>query len=220
MRREVKQNLQTLVLWVILMTAAFLYRGRLDFELIVLGGWACLIVAGVSVAIWEKIVDSLGWFQSTQGRARAQAWEEWYLGKQLYIKREFRNALTHLNNAIEYGPVNEAYALRGACYQEAEKHDLAIADFTTAILLDSTDCNLFYQRALSKEDCNDHEGAKADIIEAIRLSKITSTLNEEYADEAVKLGWSDGHTSIYEAELSRIQLRLELANLKSEQEGR
>ena len=85
--------------------------------------------------------------------------------------------------------------------QGLDFHDEAIDDFDIAITLEPDDCNLFFCRAISKRESGDYDGSIADFKKSITLSKEDSLLNDEYKDEAKKIGWPEGHTSVYEAQL-------------------
>ena len=67
---------------------------------------------------------------------------------------------------------NEAIAFynRALAYENKEKYDLAIADFTEAIRLNPKDADFFLYRGIDKERIGDKAGADADIAEAKRLN--------------------------------------------------
>ena len=67
---------------------------------------------------------------------------------------------------------NEAIAFynRALAYENKEKYDLAIADFTEAIRLDPNDADFFLNRGIDKQRIGDKAGSDADIAEAKRLN--------------------------------------------------
>ena len=67
---------------------------------------------------------------------------------------------------------NEAIAFynRALAYENREKYDLAIADFTEAIRLNPNDADFFLYRGIDKQRIGDKAGADADIAEAKRLN--------------------------------------------------
>jgi tetratricopeptide (TPR) repeat protein len=67
---------------------------------------------------------------------------------------------------------NEAIAFsnRALAYENKEKYDLAIADFTEAIRLNPNDADFFLYRGIDKQRIGDKAGADADIAEAKRLN--------------------------------------------------
>jgi tetratricopeptide (TPR) repeat protein len=67
---------------------------------------------------------------------------------------------------------NEAVAFynRALAYENKEKYDLAIADFTEAIRLNPNDADFFLYRGIDRQRIGDKAGADADIAEAKRLN--------------------------------------------------
>ena len=63
-----------------------------------------------------------------------------------------------------------AFYNRALAYENKEKYDLAIADFTEAIRLDPNDADFFLNRGIDKQRIGDKAGSDADIAEAKRLN--------------------------------------------------
>lgn len=81
-------------------------------------------------------------------------------------------ALRSLDEAIALSPdFVAAYNVRGLLYQETNKLDLAIADFSTAITRDPGNASLYNNRALAAKARGDHKSAIADLTRALELDK-------------------------------------------------
>ncbi len=121
-------------------------------------------------------------------------------GKKHYAGGRTLEALGCFDSAIECGFEDAVlYGLRGCCLQTLEWHLDAIDNFSKAILLDSQDCNNYFQRAMSKTATGDSHGFLTDIQEAIRLSKVDSALNRSYNLGAKSMG-SKSITAMYEGQ--------------------
>src|SRR5262249_20484989 len=93
-------------------------------------------------------------------------------GKSHYLAHRDQEAVNCFDKAIECGLEDaELFETRGSCLQSLEWHLDAIDDFTRAISLEPDDCNLYFQRAISKTASGDQLGFEADIQQAICLSK-------------------------------------------------
>lgn len=93
--------------------------------------------------------------------------------------------------------------------QELKYHYDAINDFDKSIFLETNDCNVFFSRSVSKGAILDHEGEVADLEKAIQLSKVNNALNREYNDEALKQGYKNGATEMFEMRLLMAKMNLE-----------
>jgi tetratricopeptide (TPR) repeat protein len=114
-------------------------------------------------------------------------------GKRLFLTKQFNEALASLDTAEQSGLSNaELFGIRGTCLQTLGWHLDAIDDYTRAIELEPSDCNTYFQRAMSKSAVGDNEGFHADINAAIALSKIDSPLNRTYNQQARE----SGHTCV------------------------
>lgn len=130
---------------------------------------------------------------STEANERwLQAHHAFEVGKKHFADRRDQEAVDCFDKAVECGFEDVAlFGLRGSCLQSLKWHIDAIYDFTKAISLEPQDCNLYFQRAMSKSSTGDQQGFLADIQDAIRLSKVDSALNRNY-----NLGAKDmGHKS-------------------------
>jgi tetratricopeptide (TPR) repeat protein len=111
-------------------------------------------------------------------------------GKKHFAKRRDQEAVDCFDTAVECGFEDAAlFGLRGSCLQSLEWHIDAIDDFTKAISLETQDCNLYFQRAMSKSSIGDQQGFLADIQDAIRLARADNALTRNYNLWAKEHGW-------------------------------
>jgi hypothetical protein len=116
-------------------------------------------------------------------------------GKKHFAARRDQEAVDCFDTAEECGSeecdfVDEPlFSLRGSCLQSLEWHLDAIDDFTKAISFAPQDCNLYFQRAVSKEATGDQQGHLADIQDAIRLAEADNALNRIYNLGVKDKGW-------------------------------
>jgi len=162
-------------------------------------------------SLGERQKDSNNW---------NEGYEAFNKGKQYFYNKQNEEALELFDKAIEYGFDIMVYGLRATCLQ-ALGYDLdAIDDYNKAIESTSKDCNLYFQRALSKSNCGDREGSINDFKEAIKLSKTDNDLNRNYLKGVKEMNWHS-HTEMYEQflniELMKQETELNLKKLgKSE----
>ncbi len=119
--------------------------------------------------------------------------EAYKKGCSLADKRQCEEALIFLDIAIN-NAIAEAYQERGHCLMSLEFYIDAIEDFNIAIKHNSTDCNLYFCRGLSRHTIGDLSGAISDKSLAIAYSKLK---NEENANRDIKAK-NMGYNSITE----------------------
>ena len=113
-------------------------------------------------------------------------------GKKHFSERRDQDAVDCFDTAVECSFEDVAlFSLRGTCLRNLEWHLDAIDDFTKAISLETQDCNLYFQRAMSKSSIGDQQGFLADIQEAIRLARIDNALTRNYNLWAKEHGWQN-----------------------------
>ena len=158
-------------------------------------------------------LSSLLNFFGKKSTAQTEANEKWLqghrafeAGKKHFSERRDQEAADCFDTAVECGFKNATlFGLRGSCLQSLKWHLDAIDDFTKAISLEPQDCNLYFQRAMSKSSAGDEQGFLADIQDAIRLSKVDSALNRSYNLGAKDMGWQSA-AAMYEAQAVRSDL--------------
>ncbi|MBC8872089.1 MAG: tetratricopeptide repeat protein [Planctomycetes bacterium] len=106
-------------------------------------------------------------------------------GKELYVRKQFQQALEQFDQAIESGLTEaDVYGLRGSCLQMLDFHFDAIDDFTEALATETDNCNLYYSRSQSRGAIGDFRGEVADLHEAIRLAEVLSRQNDVWDEHA------------------------------------
>ena len=96
--------------------------------------------------------------------------------KLLYIDENYEEALSKVNQEIEYSPnVAELYSLRGRIYNEMDNKDAALVDFDKAIELSPKDDELYYWRAFLKYEMRDVENAYVDASRCIQINPNNSS---------------------------------------------
>ena len=91
-------------------------------------------------------------------------------GEENFIRKEFTEAITNYDKAIELDPNNHVlYHNRGDAKSKLKQHEDAIADYDKAIELDPEDASAYYNRGISKSDLKQDEDAIADYDKAIEL---------------------------------------------------
>ncbi|MBF2709024.1 tetratricopeptide repeat protein [Flavobacterium soyangense] len=134
-------------------------------------------------------------------------------GEKYFFNSEWNDALYHFDKAIEKDyKKDDIFELRGMCLQALGYDYDAIEDFNKAIIFSPNNCNLYYNRALSKEVILDYEGEIKDIEKAIELSKQDTQMNRQYNKEAIDSGFRNGVVGLYEIGILRVKSRLEFDN--------
>jgi tetratricopeptide (TPR) repeat protein len=124
-------------------------------------------------------------------------------GIKLFENRQYKEALSRFDLAIESGLYNEAYLDRGICLQRLDFHLDAIDDFTKAIEMFPLDANNYFLRSLSEKAIGEFDSAIADNKKAIELSKIDSVENLERDEKSKKLDY-DSSTIFYKVQLEML----------------
>ncbi len=110
-------------------------------------------------------------------------------------KNEFSEALPLLDKAIELGQI-EGYYDRGLCLQALGFNLDSIDDFTKAIAMTPTDCNLYFCRGNSKINLNLFDSAIEDGEKALQLAELGLEENKKYEIAAIAQGRSSA-SSLY-----------------------
>ena len=127
-----------------------------------------------------------------------QGYHAFEAGKKHFAEQSDQEAVNCFDEADECGfEAVELFSLRGTCLQSLEWNIDAIDDFTKAISLEPQDCNLYFQRAMSKISIGDQQGFLIDIQDAIRLAKVDNALTKIYNLQANERG-SKSVATVYE----------------------
>ena len=199
MKTNTKRNLQTLALWVILMTGILAFHDFSAFGWILGAALACLVVSGLITAILDKYARVRQREPISVEDAKSCDDLEGLTHHQI---EEIQKALGSFYRPIACGSEDNVYAVRGDCLQVCGLHAKAVRQYDIAIALRPEDCDLFFRRYVAKSAAGDIDGAIEDLQEAIRLSKVDNELNEKYRLAAKEIGWYDGHTSLFKCHSS------------------
>ncbi len=208
------RGISSAILSISLLVGVYISQGFADIWEFFFFAFVCSIGGGVIIVLLEefgyihKEQDESGYkdmneeYEETEEEKKRYSGIDYYLdGKQHLEAKNYEKAIDSFNKAIEIGQFksdfSDVYGFRGSCYQACNLHDKAIDDYSMAISLHPEDCNLYFQRAMSKSPQFDLDGAIIDIQEAIRLSRIDSELNVAYYLKAQDMGNPCGHTQVY-----------------------
>lgn len=130
--------------------------------------------SGVSVSILMRTLIAIFALASVTAYAVAQVSSHWQLctgNPGIDWDTQIKSCTALIQSGTELKE-NEAIAFynRALAYENKEKYDLAIADFTEAIRLNPNDADFFLYREIDKQRIGDKAGAEADIAEAKRLN--------------------------------------------------
>ncbi|MFD2942459.1 hypothetical protein [Flavobacterium notoginsengisoli] len=92
-------------------------------------------------------------------------------GKELYLSRQFSEALSYLDNAVNSGFDSTVYELRAKCFQKLNYHYKAIDDFDKVIEDNPLEFSYYYSRAVSKNAIEDISGQIEDLQNCIYYYK-------------------------------------------------
>ena len=104
MKSERKRELQTLLVWVIVMSGIFFFHGFPDIAWFIGVAFACFIGSGILVVIWEGISKPKQSEEvSEQDQNQLNGLLALERGKKLIKERKDEEALLELDTAIENG---------------------------------------------------------------------------------------------------------------------
>ncbi len=194
------------------MVAIFIFHGFPSIWWFLGSVWVCWIIGSLILIFYENYKKSRP--LSEEEIRHSEGFEFYIKGMEFYEEKNFKEALTQFNTALEFGYESELSQYRADCLQYLGLYKESIEDYIKAISENPDDCNLYFCRSNSREETGDIDGAIKDLEQAIILSKVKSNLNENYFETAVKMGWPKGHTSMYEASLKSIQTDQRINQLK------
>lgn len=122
--------------------------------------------------------------------------EEFKIGCSFAQKRQDEEAVYHLDVAIKNG-ITQGHEQRAYCLQSMGFLLDAIDDFSIAIDLNPTDCNLYFCRGVCRQAIGQLALAIADKHLAIEYSKVKSEINSR-RDEIARAQGSESLTAHYE----------------------
>jgi tetratricopeptide (TPR) repeat protein len=125
-------------------------------------------------------------FDSNVELIKEKAWKK-------YDKEEYDSALFYFNNVIVLQPkIARNYFDRGNCYYAHSKYSLAIKDFETGCMFDSTNSLAYYQASICKYNLTNYKGAFEDISKAIYFQPEHTDLYYHRIDIQFKLNNFEG----------------------------
>jgi tetratricopeptide (TPR) repeat protein len=114
------------------------------------------------------VSEELARFPRAPGTLRAEALR--FRGQIRTMRGNRRGAITDYSDSIRLNPQQEwVHLLRGDCWRELGRLDIAVADYTRALSLDPLLSPAFNNRGVARETLGDRSGALNDYSEAIRV---------------------------------------------------
>lgn len=163
-----------------------------------------MITSGVAAALFEYAARGKTSEKKEFASSKSELWmkgvEAFEMGKKKQQAESYSEALEFFDTAIQAGFADaDVFSLRATCLQNLGWHLDAIDDYTKAIEMSAIDCNLYFQRSVSKNAVGDSVGSNADLNNAVELSKSNSRINQAYNKQAREWGYSC-LTSFYESQ--------------------
>lgn len=92
-------------------------------------------------------------------------------GDQYYNSKQYRQAITCYDQALELGSNSIAYHNRASAYAKLKNYQAAIADFTLAIKLDPDYASAYFRRGAVYQQLKQYQKAIADSAKAVELAQ-------------------------------------------------
>lgn len=121
----------------------------------------------VKAILTENKTESI---QQWHKRKVIRAVQNYNLAQEKYYAKDYNQAITHLDKAIQLYPKDTFYFMtRGSVKDTIGKHDDAIDDYNQAIELDPENILVYDARAHAKNHIGDYKGAKDDYSKILKL---------------------------------------------------
>lgn len=131
------------------------------------------------------------------------------LGASYFRKKEYRKAIKYCSLALEIDDDENTFITRALAYSKDNQHDKAIADYDSAITINSTNDNMYFNKAQKLFNMGKVEDAKPIIEKAINLKEkaryyeLSCRIYEELNDKASALDAAQQGLKIVKAEIAK-----------------